>query len=297
MTFEAYVQGFGCLPNPVSYENARAVVLPIPLEQGCGEAPGLSLGPMAVLGASRFVETFEAELGFDPLERDVSTLDAVRLSYETVESPYAQIQEAVESVLHDEKFLLCLGGERTIGLAIGRACNRVMGDVGVVLVARRPGFSDDHDGHHIAPATIGRRLSEELPCAIAGPRFWNAEEARFGSTDAAPRVITARELKKHCTIPDDVLSVLPRRVLLSIDVGALAPDILPMPGNIEPGGLTWLTLTAFVDEVFKSFNVVCCDISGYIPTLGTVAPSVLVAQLALRCLGRAVITARDDRQD
>lgn len=293
MTFEAYVQGFGCVPNPVSYEKAQAVVLPVPFELGCSEAPGLSLGPLAVLGASRFVETFEAELGFDPLERDVATLESLQLSYETPDRPYRQIQGAVQEVLDDRKFPLCIGGERTLGLAVGRALSSMFEkEAGVILVARRPGFSDNHDGRRIDPATIGRRLSEELPCLIAGPRYWNAEEARFRSTDVAPNVITARELEEGMSIPADFRSALPRQVHLSIDVGVLDPAILPMPGNIEPGGLSWHTLTAFIDEVFETFDVVCCDISGFVPVLGTVAPGVLLAQLALRCLGRAVIAGR-----
>jgi len=288
MTFEAFVQGFGCVPNPTPYEQARAVVLPTPLEPGGSEIPGVGLGPLAVLGASRFVETYDGELGFDPLEAGVATLDALRLRYDTLERPYEQIESAVREVLHHGKLPLCVGGERTIALGAARACRAVHGEVGVVLFTRRPGLCDEAEGRRIAPSTIGRRLSEEHPCCFLGARTWTEEEARSLSSRDAPPVATARSLEDGQTLPDECTRALPRKVHLSIDVGVLDPAVLPIPGNIEPGGLRWFSLTSLIDQVFDTFEVVACDVSGFAPALGDLAPGVLVAELVLRCLGRGL---------
>jgi agmatinase len=301
MTYEAYVQGLGCLPSPVAFEDAKAVVIPVPLEWGGEEGQGYSLGPLAVLGASRFVETHDAELGFDALSSGVATVDAIRLSYENQERPYRQIWDRVGEALTSgngrKKFPLCLGGERTIGLAAAGACRVAFGEIGVVLVARRPGFCDVRDGRRVSPSTIGRRFSEAFPVCVLGPRFWSAEEAAFMESAGAPRVLSARRLERSPTDLDEATKGLPRAVYLSIDVGALDPAFMPVPGNVEPGGLGWFALTDLVAELFRRFDVVGCDLSGFAPVIGQPAPSLLVAQLAVRCLGLAFQSRLAERAD
>jgi agmatinase len=287
MTVEAYVQGFGCLPDPTPYDSAKAVVVPIPLEWGGGEVPGVGLGPMAVLGASRFIETFDSDLGFDPLDRGVATVDAPSLSYDSPERPLAQVQERIGQILGDGKLPLALGGERTLVVPMARAARALHSDVGVVHVTRRPGFLDCAQGRSLAPSTVGRRLAELGPTVVVGPRFWSADEARFMSQGDAPPVVTARQLNRDRLerLPWDKV---PRRVHLSVDVGVMDPATLPMAGNVEPGGLDWFALTDVVDSIFRERDVMSVDISGFAPAIGQVAPSVVVAQLALRCLGRAL---------
>jgi agmatinase len=304
MTFEAYVQGFGCLPQPVAYADASAVVVPVPLEWGGEEGLGYALGPLAVLGASRFVETHDAELGIDALSRGVATVDAVRLSYESPEKPFRQIWDRVAAVLDDppgatggRKLPLCIGGERTLGLAAAGACRAAIGDLGVVLIARRPGFCNERDGRRVSPSTIGRRLAESFPCCVLGPRSWNAEEAAFMASPKAPRVVSARRLERSPTDFGDACDKLPRSVYLSIDVGALDGAYMPVPGNIEPGGLSWFALTDAIREVFRRFEVVGCDVSGFAPIIGHAAPSLLVAQLVVRCLGLAFLARSGERAE
>lgn len=295
MTFEAYVQGFGCLPQPVEYADASAVVIPVPLEWGGEEGLGYALGPLAVLGASRFVETHDAELGIDALSRGVATVDAVRLSYESPEKPFRQIWDQVASVLAAKKLPLCIGGERTLGLAAAGACRAATGDLGVVLIARRPGFCNERDGRRVSPSTIGRRLAESFPCCVLGPRNWNAEEAAYMASPQAPPVIPARRLERSPTDLDAATGALPRSIYLSIDVGALDAAYMPVPGNVEPGGLGWFALTDTIRALFERFDVVGCDVSGFAPITGQAAPSLLVAQLVVRCLGLSFLARAGER--
>lgn len=287
MTYEAYVQGFGCLPRTISYEEARQIVLPIPLEWGCQEAPGVGLGPMAVLGASRFLETFDAELGFDPLEQGVATLDGPRLEYEPRERPLRQIQDAVEAIHVDGKFPLCIGGDRVLALPAALAGKRRVGEHGVLLLSRRPGLLDSDLGRTLTARTLGRRVAERLPTAIVGSRWWSAEEAATMTEKSSPPLLAVRELLRDPKGLSKLAKNLPRAIHLSIDVGVLGPATLPMPGNNEPGGLDWYGMVDLVDDIFASFEVLSCDVSGFVPVLGNVAPSLLVAQLILHCLGRA----------
>ncbi len=286
MTFEAYVQGFGCLPNATPYNEATAVVLPIPLEWGSGETPGVGLGPMAVLGASRFLETYDTDLGFDPLDRIVATLDPPSLSYDDPSCPFQQIEEHLGAVHRDGKRPVCIGGDRVLALPVVRAAARHHGPVGVVAFFRRPGLLDRHAGRAVSPPTLGRRLAEEFPTAILGPRWWSAAEAAAINEAGAPPVIPARELPGLPERLPRLARQLPRHIHISIDVGVLAPAVLPISGNVEPGGLDWYALIDALDAIFARFTVVSCDVSGLVPVIGQVAPSLLVAQLVLRCLGR-----------
>jgi agmatinase len=287
MTFEAYAQGFGCLPQATPYHEATRVVVPVPLDPGCGEVPGVGLGPLAVLGASRFVETFDADLGFDPLDRGVATLDPPELSYDDPATPLEQIRALAAGILGDGKLPLYIGGERIIALPAARAASERHGDIGVVLVARRPGWLDRDAGRVVTPLTIGRRLSELWPTLVVGPRWWNALEDAALERVPGARMIPAREVLGGIGTERLRAAGLPARAHLSIDVGVLDPSVLPMPGNLEPGGLGWYDLVDLVDAAFESFEVVSCDVSGFAPSFGNAATSLLVAQLVVRCLGRA----------
>ena len=286
MTLEAYVHGFGCVPNPTPYELARCVVIPVPLEWGAAEVPGVGLGPLAILGASRFLETFDASLGLDPLDAGVATLDGLALDYSAAERPIEQIAARLSTVARDGKRPLCLGGDRTIVLGAARGEAETLGPIGVVLLSRRPGLLEHVDGRRVAPATVGRRLGEAFPCCVLGPRWWSAEEARVLEATGAVVLPARRVMTDPVGAVEEASSGLPRRVHLSIDVGVLDPACLPMPGNFEPGGLGWFDLVDLVDAVFARCEVVGCDVSGFAPVLGSVGPSLTVAQLVLHCLGR-----------
>lgn len=289
MTLEAYVQGFGCVPDPTPYDEARAVVIPVPLDWGRDEHPGVSLGPMAILGASRFIETYDAGLGVDALQLGVATLDALELSYSSEERPLAQIEGQVSAVVGDGKFPLCLGGERTIALAGARAARRHHGEVGVVKLSRRAALLERSNARRLSPRTVGRRLLEEGPLVLLGQRIWTGEEAELLAQGSGPAFASARQLEVERPSIEGLLSGLPEAVYLSIDVGVLDPAYLPMEGNIEPGGLTWFGLLGLLDVIFGRLRVVGCDVVGFVPTLGQIAPSVVAAQLALQCLTRALL--------
>jgi agmatinase len=288
MTFEAYLHGFGCTPDPTRYEDAPTVVIPVPLEWGTAEAPGVGTGPLAVLGASRFLETYVVARGLDPLERGVATLEALRLDYGDRGRPIQQVEAEVARVVGDGKRPLCLGGDRTLALGAARGTARAAGPIGVVLVSRRPGLLHRSDGREVAPATLARRLAESLPTHVLGARWWSREEAGAIASGVCP-VIPARAVAKD---PGKAVRAaaerLPRRVHLSVDVGVLDPATLPMAGNVEPGGLGWYELLDLVDAVFEAFDVASCDVSGFVPAMGEVGPSLTVAQLVLHCLAAAV---------
>lgn len=288
MTLEAYVQGFGCVPDPASYDAARLALLPVPLDWGYGELPGVALGPMAVLGASRFIETYDAHLGLDPLDAGVVTLDAISFSYESEQRPHQQIRDKVTALLADGKFPLCLGGDRTVVAPTAAAAAAHHGSLGVVSLTRRPGLRDVDKGRRLSPATIGRRLCERHPTAMLGPRFWSVDDERARQELELAAFVTASQLGRQPLAPE-TLDRLPSKVHLSIDVGVLDPAFLPMAGNVEPGGLSWFALTDLIDLVFATKQVVSCDVAGFVPTMGQIAGSVLVAQLVLRCLGRASV--------
>lgn len=287
MTLESYVQGFGCVPDPTGYEDAEAVLLPAPLDWGVGEVPGVALGPMAVLGASRFIETFDSELGLDPLDRGIATLDGLDLHYTSETEPLEQIRNALRHIGSDGKLPICIGGERTIVYPALQAARDVHGDTGVVAFLRRPGMLETLAGRQFSPATIGYRVSQLAPFAFLGPRFWSKQEDARVRPLLGSQIITSRNIELGPTTAEEPLALLPEKIHLSIDVGVLDPSVLPISGNIEPGGVSWFRLTQLIDRVFQMKNVVSIDVSGFAPTMGLISPSLVVAQLVLRCLGRA----------
>jgi agmatinase len=156
-----------------------------------------------------------------------------------------------------------------------------------VALTSRPGLEDRHHGRRYTAATVGRRLVERGPALFAGGRFWPRADAQY--LDEHPTVghSSARELSRGTARFRKLLEALPTAVHLSIDVTVLDPSHLPIAGNVDPGGLDWFALTDAVDAVFAAKSVLSCDVCGLAPRVGDIAPSFTVAQLTLRCFGRA----------
>ena len=113
-------ENFLGLPNELaSFENAKALVWPIPYEATTTYARGTVEGPAAILAASQQVEFWDDELDGEPFERGICTLpffDSPGLNHENA---MAKIEGIAAKIYPEDQFVLSLVDELIITSDLG----------------------------------------------------------------------------------------------------------------------------------------------------------------------------------
>src|SRR5262249_4627784 len=101
--------------DAVSYEQAKAVVIPFGLEASVSYGGGTKKGPKAMLKASHQVELFDEDLWCEPYRKyGVVTIKEPDIDYDDIPKALKQLEKLTQKVLDDGKFPIIFGGEHSI---------------------------------------------------------------------------------------------------------------------------------------------------------------------------------------
>lgn len=275
----------GNMPMMRSFDDARAVVLPVPFERTTSYGGGTRGGPAAILEASSHMELWDDETGQDIHEIGIFTLPEMEFPRGELGPTMDEIQRVAAEILSRDKFLVTLGGEHSITPPLVAAA-----------AARHPGLSLlQIDAHaDLRPTYMG--TPHNHACAIYASLPFVAHTTQVGirslSTEEAGSIASLRtrifydwNMRRDPAWIDRVVDSLgDGPVYLTIDVDALDPAIMPSTGTPEPGGLTWYEVLALLRATLPRRNVVACDIVELSPIPGLHAPNFLCAKLIYKIL-------------
>jgi len=281
---------FAGVPQPPE-DQARAAIIPVPLESTVSYRPGTALGPTALMAASAHMELYD-ELDLlreEPISRGILTRPAVD-TQGTVAEVLARVRAAVAAELEAGRLPVLVGGEHTVTLGALTALVESRGrDFSVVSLDAHLDLRDSYQGQRLSHACVMRRAVElGLEVHHLGVRSCSQAEARF----LEERGIVpgwARHLRQDVSALDDHLwGIRPGPVYISIDVDVLDPSIMPATGTPEPGGLDWHDLTDILIDLCSCHPVVGLDLVELAPLPGLAAPDFTAARLLYRALGLAL---------
>lgn len=294
MTWESYTYNFGGLSKCTPLNKSKAAIVSIPWESS-GNIKGQNMGPISIIGASRFIEFYDRELDVEPLNIGVSTIELNKFKGNTREGIIRSISTQLSKIFSKRKMIVCIGGEETISLASVFAARKEFSNIGVIYFSAKPSLFNSYQGLNWSPFTLGKRIIEkDMPLAVLGTRSYSREEFDFIKNHSKDNLynISAKDiyLNKNKGIikksVNDIRKILPDMVYIIISVDVFDPSVIISQNNLEPGGLLWYDVLEFIKEIFSSFNVVGTDIMGYAPIFGgQTYPSLTLAQLIYKILG------------
>jgi N1-aminopropylagmatine ureohydrolase len=281
-----------------AFDPAGAVIFPVPYESTTSYGGGARGGPGAIVGASRYIELYDQELGREVSRVGIHTLPALELTRDgpeaamtELEASYAQIADAC-----GDRFLVMLGGEHTVSApAIRAQAARAGARLSVLQLDAHADLRDEFEGSKWSHACAMARVLDIADVVAVGVRGVSEEEVEVARNDDRATLIWADEMWEGDAWMDRALEALGDPVYLTFDVDYFDPSLVPATGTPEPGGGDWYRTLRFLRRVFQERDVVACDVVELAPIPLLHAPDFLVAKLVYKLIGYRFEAQATDR--
>jgi agmatinase len=273
----------GTVPNAPTFDTAKAVILPIPLESTTSYVPGTRNGPREILVASSHMELWDEEMNTDVHGVGIYTLPEMELPFDDMGELMAEIRRVTAAIVDRGKFPVILGGEHSITAPVVAAVAAKHPNLSVLQIDAHADLRDTYMGTRHNHACAMRRVLEYARCTQVGIRSLSTEEAKAAPT-LATRIFYDVSMRKDNNWIERIVESLGDTVYITIDADGMDPAIMPSVGTPEPGGLSWYEMLALLRAVISARKVVGCDLVELCPLPGIVAPNFLCAKLIYKIL-------------
>ncbi|MGC9157219.1 MAG: agmatinase [Candidatus Micrarchaeia archaeon] len=269
-----------------SYEEAKVVVLPIPYDSTSSYKSGSREGPKAIINASRFIEPFSYELGFDISKRvPIYTMDELMPNFSSPEHMLERIKKEVSIIIDDKKVPLLIGGEHTIALGSLQALKEKGIDLTIVQFdAHSDTYEELNDTKYSHGSVMAR--AREMYSSVFQVGIRSIDEKSFNAVDKKTVFFVddvRREGAKN--LGSKINKTCKENVYITFDFDVLDPSEMPSIGTPEPAGLKFEEIIEMLKEIAKGKNLVGADFTELAPIPGLDAPNYLAAKLIYLFLG------------
>ena len=275
---------FAAIPaDRADHATARIAVLPVPYDGTATWHRGAARGAEAIIEASHHMELFDEALRVTPAALGIATEPPVDVTGGP-KDVLNRVRVQVGDILARGAFPVVLGGEHSVTVGAVRACARESTGLSVLVLDAHADLRDEYEWEPLSHACTVARIRETVSSTVqVGVRSMSSTEAERIRDDKI-QVVMAPEARGRRDW-DDVLMHLKANVYVSIDVDVFDPSIVPHTGTPEPGGLDWYDVVSLLEAVFKSRNIVGCDVVELAPVDGGHASDFTCARLAYRMMG------------
>ncbi len=279
-------------------EKAKVVLIPVPYDGTSTWGKGADKGPKAFLEASENMELFDIETGTEVFEQGIYLADAI-VENTSPEAVVTEVHKTVKEYIKRNKFVTLFGGEHSISIGTVRAFDECFDNLTVLHIDAHADLRKTYNGTKYNHACAMHEASQKTNLIQVGIRSMDAIENTFMDAD---RTFFANEMVNDEYWIDKVIDLMTDNVLISFDLDALDPSIMPSTGTPEPGGLLWYETLDFLKKVFEEKNVVGFDMVELCPNPSNKAPDFLAAKLYYKMLsykfmGEAVEDVYDNTYD
>lgn len=275
----------GALPEARSFDDAQAVILPVPLDRTTSYVPGTRNGPREILQASSHMELWDEELGADVHGVGIFTLPEMELPFGELAPVMDEIRRVAAEVLARDKFLITLGGEHSITPPLVAAAAERHTGLSVLQIDAHADLRDCYMGTpHNHACAMRRSLDHVSRISQVGIRSMSTEEAA-AAPGLGTRIFYDVSMRQDPQWIERVVESLGDTVYITIDVDGMDPAIMPATGTPEPGGLSWYEMLSLLRATMSARRVVACDVVELSPLPGLMAPNFLCAKLVYKLLG------------
>lgn len=275
----------GLPAEATALDGARFVVLPVPFERSSSYKKGTREGPQALIQASHHVEAFDEEVWGEPWKAGIHTA-APLLEGGDTGTLLKRLSDSIEGHLSADRFVVTLGGERTIAEGPVAACARRFKELSVLQIDAHANLRAMFEGSRTHRACTAHRLRRYAPLVQVGIRSVSEVEVPHLNKD------TVRTFLMHQTRPFDahvseILKALSDTVYVTLDLDGLDPSVMPGVGTPVPGGLSFNEVAGLLKRVAETKHVVGADVCELSPLPDSAVSEFTAARLVYKIIAYA----------
>lgn len=296
---------FDYLPGPESFldpdrldadrpQDARAVVIPFPIEHSVSYGGGTAAGPNAILKASHQLELYDELFNAEPYaDYGIAALAPLNPAHD-LEDALAQLEGVVANVVQQNRFPLVLGGEHSLTAGAIRPFAKSFDEVIILQFDAHADLRDGYLGEHYSHASAMRRCLDfpNVSVVSVGIRALSSEEVAFASA-TSDRVTLHYAKDQHTWDAEKIVAPLKGKpVYVSFDIDGFDSAIMPATGTPTPGGLAFWQVMDILKAARNAGTIVGGDVVELAPLPGFHACDYLAAQVAYRIMSMALAEFR-----
>lgn len=274
----------GFLANTRDFEEAKAVILGLPMDYTVSFRPGSRLGPQRIREVSYGVEEYSFYLDRSLFERSYFDAGDLALPIGNVDASMEVIRDAIRAVLRAGKIPFSLGGEHLVSWPVIQAMAEKYPNLAIVHFDAHADLREDYLGEPNSHATVMRRAAE-----LVGPKNLYQFGIRSGTREER-KYAEANTNTFFNQIHPALSQVIPelrrRPVYISLDIDVVDPAFAPGTGTPEPGGCTSSDIIQAI-HLLGQCKVVGFDLVEVSPALDL---SQITAILAAKLLREAILS-------
>jgi len=276
---------FGGSDNKMSsFEQAKAVMVPVPYGETVTYRTGTENGPLAILKASDNMELFDEELNRETYHIGIHTLPFLKVAGLGPEEVINNVEDRVSDIVKHEKVPVVLGGEHSISIGAIKAVKNRYRDVSILYFDAHHDIRDSYNGSRYNHACVARRVLEIAPLVEIGVRSLSMAEFDFLAGKDI-KIISMQYMMNNPTWQEEVGSYLSGHVYITVDLDVFDPSIMPSVGTPEPGGMLWYDFLASLRKITQGKKVVGFDVVELCPIKDMIGPDFMSAKLIYKLLG------------
>lgn len=265
-----------------SWERSKIAIMPVSYDLTASYKPGASMGPKAIIDASRYMETYDDETGKEIYKLGIYTVEEIKPVGPKPEEVIERVEKETTAILRAGKFPVILGGEHSITLGPVRAFKKRFKNFSVLQLDAHRDLRDRFHGSKYSHACIAKRIIELTSLTQVGIRSLSCDEAVKESKNL--KTFFMKDMIGNEDWIEGAIDSLDNKVYVTIDMDAFDPSIMPSVGTPEPGGMGWYEALALLKRLSQEKEVVGFDVVELCPILGNISPDFLTAKLIYKFL-------------
>ncbi|MEM0142583.1 MAG: agmatinase [Candidatus Parvarchaeum sp.] len=263
------------LEEVVSFNDAKYVIIPVPLDITTTYLKGTKFGPRSIIEASRSLENYDFELDYE-LKDKIFTLNELELSGD-IRNAVEVVTLSTSDIISAGKIPILLGGEHTATYGASLAFGE---DVEFVIFDAHADFKPDFLKLEINHASNSRLVNLRNNVYLIGVRSLNLEE-KSELVKRGILVITKDKINDYKSITSLINSISGKKVYISIDMDVFDPSIAPGVGTPQPNGILYNTFLDYASAIIHNSNLVGMDIMETRPLSDNSITEILAAKLII----------------
>ena len=240
------------LEEEVSFENARYIILPVPLDITTSYLKGTKFGPRSIIEASRSLENYDYEVDYE-LKNKIFTLNELNLNGDIRDS-IDVISLSVSDILSSNKVPVILGGEHTATYAASLSFDT---NVEFIIFDAHADFKPDYLGLEINHASNSRLVNLRNNVSLIGVRSFNINE-KEEINKRGLLLINKNQISNNLDLL--IRKIKGKKVYISIDMDVFDPSIAPGVGTPQPDGVKYDDFLKYAKEIINNSELVGMDV-------------------------------------